>query len=181
MPDIFLLLRDFLDTGGDVLWLILALTITLWWLILDRAFYLIKLYPGQLDTTIGRWQTRDNKTTWYSESMRKQWISELDCALSSNMKMIPSLIALLPMLGLLGTVTGMIQVFDVLAINGASNPRSMADGVSAATIPTMSGMVSALTAMPVAAALERRYKKELHRINAAMPSEWSENLDEQHA
>ena len=49
------------------------------------------------------------------------------------------------MLGLLGTVTGMVEVFDVIALSGNSNVRGVAAGVSKATIPTMAGMVVALT------------------------------------
>ena len=51
------------------------------------------------------------------------------------------------MLGLLGTVTGMIEVFDVMAISGSGNARGMAGGVSQATLPTMAGMVAALSGM----------------------------------
>lgn len=51
------------------------------------------------------------------------------------------------MLGLLGTVTGMISVFDVMANQGSSNPKLMASGISLATLPTMAGMVAALTGM----------------------------------
>jgi len=47
-------------------------------------------------------------------------------------------------LGLLGTVTGMVQVFEAMTYSGG-NARSMAAGVSAATIPTMSGMVATLS------------------------------------
>ena len=39
----------------------------------------------------------------------------------------------------------MIEVFDVMAISGTGNARSMAAGVSKATIPTMAGMVGALS------------------------------------
>ena len=85
-----------------------------------------------------------------------------------NLKIIPVLIALLPMFGLLGTVTGMIQVFDVMAYLGSGNPRAMADGVSAATIPTMSGMVIALMAIPFATQLDRRYKKEFKTLTQAL-------------
>ncbi len=54
------------------------------------------------------------------------------------------LVAICPMLGLLGTVTGMISVFDVMATQGSSQPRLMASGISLATLPTMAGMVAAL-------------------------------------
>ena len=75
------------------------------------------------------------------------------------------LIALLPMFGLLGTVTGMIQVFDVMASMGSGNARAMANGVSAATIPTMAGMVIALVALPFAARLDRTYKALQRRVS----------------
>ena len=52
-----------------------------------------------------------------------------------------------PLVGLLGTVTGMIEVFDVMAVQGSSNVKSMASGVSMATIPTMAGMVVALSGL----------------------------------
>ena len=55
------------------------------------------------------------------------------------------MIALCPLFGLLGTVTGMIEVFSVLSITGGGQARSMADGISKATIPTMAGMVAALS------------------------------------
>jgi len=64
--------------------------------------------------------------------------------------------AVLPLLGLLGTVTGMIQVFDVMAFTGTGNARLMAGGVSAATIPTMSGLVAALSGLYLATYLEQR-------------------------
>ncbi|MDH5465397.1 MAG: MotA/TolQ/ExbB proton channel family protein [Thiovulaceae bacterium] len=53
-------------------------------------------------------------------------------------------IALLPLFGLLGTVTGMIDVFDVMSHFGNSNPRLMAAGVAKAIIPTMTGMALAV-------------------------------------
>ena len=55
------------------------------------------------------------------------------------------MIALCPLFGLLGTVTGMIEVFSALSITGGGQARSMADGISKATIPTMAGMVAALS------------------------------------
>ena len=48
------------------------------------------------------------------------------------------------MLGLLGTVYGMIEVFEVLSFLGTGNPRAMSSGVAKATIPTMASMVITL-------------------------------------
>jgi biopolymer transport protein ExbB len=52
---------------------------------------------------------------------------------------------LAPLFGLLGTVTGMIEVFQVMAFSGGGDARAMAGGVSKATLPTMAGMVVALS------------------------------------
>jgi biopolymer transport protein ExbB len=63
-------------------------------------------------------------------------------------------------MGLLGTVTGMIEVFEVMAISGSGNPRSMAAGVSKATVPTMAGMVAALSGVAMSAYLQGRAGRE---------------------
>ena len=75
-----------------------------------------------------------------------------------------TLIALCPMLGLLGTVTGMIEVFDVMAFGGGGNTRAMASGVSKATIPTMAGMVAAISGMILIVQIERFAENETERL-----------------
>ena len=71
--------------------------------------------------------------------------------------------AVLPLLGLLGTVSGMIQVFDAVAFSCTGSARLMAGGVSAATIPTMSGLVAALSGLYLATYLEQRATTEVKR------------------
>ena len=71
-------------------------------------------------------------------------ISEARLSLSRMLPLLKALVALCPLLGLLGTVTGMIQVFDVVAALGTGNARAMAAGISRATIPTMAGLLVAL-------------------------------------
>ena len=61
-------------------------------------------------------------------------------AANRNLLLIQGLIALCPLLGLLGTVTGMIEVFDIMAITGTGNARAMASGIAKATLPTMTGL-----------------------------------------
>jgi biopolymer transport protein ExbB len=74
--------------------------------------------------------------------------------------MITTLIALCPLMGLLGTVTGMIEVFSVLSLTGGGDAKSMAGGVSKATIPTMAGMVAALSGLFVNTYLSRIAERE---------------------
>ena len=75
--------------------------------------------------------------------------------------MVETLVALCPLLGLLGTVTGMIAVFEVMAVTGGGNARSMASGVSMATIPTMAGMVGALSGVFLVTVLVRTVKRRI--------------------
>ena len=63
-------------------------------------------------------------------------------------------------LGCLGTVTGMIAVFDAMATQGG-NARSMAAGVSMATIPTMSGMIASLSGLVGSTFLRRKVDYEI--------------------
>ncbi|MGD8176377.1 MotA/TolQ/ExbB proton channel family protein [Marinimicrobium sp. ARAG 43.8] len=160
--------NDFLSAGGDVLWLILAVTIWLWCLIVERYWFFLREYPSSREEQVRRWERVAEPASWGAQRKRQQWFSEVDCQMLRNLKLITALIALLPMLGLLGTVTGMIQVFDVMAFMGSGNPRAMADGVSAATIPTMAGMVVAILAIPFATELNRRYQRERRRLHSAL-------------
>ena len=87
-------------------------------------------------------------------------VSRVTARLGSTVPLIKTFVALCPLLGLLGTVTGMVEVFDVMAVAGTGNPRAMASGVSYATIPTMAGMVAALSGLVFSVQLERRGRRE---------------------
>jgi biopolymer transport protein ExbB len=82
--------------------------------------------------------------------------------------MIKTLVALCPLFGLLGTVTGMIKVFEVMAVSGSGNVRAMAAGVSQATIPTMAGMVGALSGVLLVTILTRRAAHEVQFLEDSL-------------
>jgi biopolymer transport protein ExbB len=152
---------DFMEAGGDVLWLILALTILLWTLICERLWFMRRKHPRRLALALDAWDSRGDHHSWYAHRIREAWISELSIDLQRYIPLLKTTIAILPLVGLLGTVTGMIQVFDVLAVTGTGNPRAMASGVSAATLPTMAGMVAALSGLYFSSRVERRAKREI--------------------
>ncbi|HEX7030273.1 MAG TPA: MotA/TolQ/ExbB proton channel family protein, partial [Gammaproteobacteria bacterium] len=95
-------------------------------------------------------------------------ISEVSVEANRYVFLVKSLIAVLPLVGLLGTVTGMVMVFDVMAVLGTGNAREMAGGVSAATLPTMSGMVAALSGLYFGTALDNRAKVEVEKVEDAL-------------
>ena len=95
-------------------------------------------------------------------------ICELDLALNNQFALIKSLIMLCPLIGLLGTVTGMIQVFDNLALYGTGNPRLMAAGVASATFPTMTGMAVAVVGLLFHNRLSRWSGSERQKLRLAL-------------
>ena len=138
-------IRDFMEAGGMVLWLIALLVLLMWSLIFERIYYLSHGYQVFLDSLIHKWDNRNDKTSWKALQIRDKFIAEAKSSVNKNLTLIKTCIALAPLFGLLGTVTGMIEVFQVMAFSGGGDARAMAGGVSKATLPTMAGMVVSLS------------------------------------
>lgn len=151
---------EFMDTGGQVLTVIGLVIFIMWMLIFERFVFILVSYKSVKKHFISTWQSRVEHTSWNSTQIRMAIISRVATKLNRNVVLIQSLVVLCPLLGLLGTVTGMIEVFDVMAISGSGNARSMASGVSRATIPTMAGMVGSLSGVFTVAWIKRNAKKE---------------------
>ncbi|MEZ4743924.1 MAG: MotA/TolQ/ExbB proton channel family protein [Bdellovibrionota bacterium] len=162
--EIFTDIRTFLETGGHVLWVILYATFLLWVLIIERYIYLQVGYPKLVNQVTTKWQNRSDLASWHAHRIREAMISEASLELHRFISFIKSLVAVAPMLGLLGTVTGMIAVFDVMALTGTGNARMMASGISMATIPTMAGMVAALSGLYFGNKLEQRAEYETEKL-----------------
>jgi biopolymer transport protein ExbB len=107
------------------------------------------------------WEARTERRSWYAHQIREAMISRFSISANRSVAVVQTLVALCPLLGLMGTVTGMIEVFDVMALSGSANARSMASGVSRATIPTMAGMVGALSGVFLVTMLTRRVETEI--------------------
>jgi biopolymer transport protein ExbB len=87
----------------------------------------------------------------YSEEAikdRLEMIYEEEChKLEEGLSIILVLAEIMPMLGLLGTVSGMIQVFKAISVYGAGNAEAMASGISEALLTTETGLVLAIPTM----------------------------------
>ena len=169
MPEFILLfieaIRDFMDLGGPVLYLIAALLVVMWFMILERLFYINGAHKSAVKGAIDEWESRKERSSWVAHQVREELISGVAVKLRENLSMIQACVALAPLFGLLGTVTGMIEVFQVMAINGTSNARAMAGGVSRATVPTMAGMVAALSGLFLSFWLQRKYEQERESLS----------------
>jgi len=153
-------INAFIEMGGDVLIVIFGVTMLMWALMLERIWYLNITHRRYVQSILEQWKDKIHGNGWRERKIRRMLISEVTHKLNFSIPTIKTLIAVCPLLGLLGTVSGMIEVFDVLAIAGSGNPRAMASGVSKATIPTMAGMVAALSGMYLIVQLQRNAEKQ---------------------
>ncbi|OEY71043.1 biopolymer transporter ExbB [Rheinheimera salexigens] len=161
--------QDFIHTGGDVLYLVALVLFVMWVLMIERYWYLKAIFPKVKQEIIAKWEARQDTTSWYAHKIRDAWISEASDKLEQRMLLIKMLVALLPLVGLLGTVTGMIAVFDIMATQGTGNPRTLATGISMATIPTMAGLVSAISGVFFSARLDTKVKREKAALTDSLP------------
>lgn len=152
--------RDFMEKGGPILNAIFVIIFLLWALVFERLMYFKTGHRKQVNEVMATWEARAERTSWYAHQIREAMISQVTMDLRNNLPLIKTLVAIAPLMGLLGTVWGMIEVFDVMAVLGSSNVKAMAAGVSKATIPTMAGMVGALSGVFASSYLEGRMNKE---------------------
>lgn len=137
--------RAFVASGGPILIAIALLTFVMWTMIFERLWFLRVSLGSMVKDTVRTWDARSERKSWNSHQIRVAMISRVSEKISANMDLIGTMVALCPLFGLLGTVWGMIEVFNVLATTGGADAKSMAGGVKQATIPTMAGMVAAIS------------------------------------
>lgn len=161
-------IRDFMELGGPVLRWIAFTIFVMWALIIERLMYFRSSMKIMSADIHDRWEARSERKSWNAHQIREGMISRFAMATSGSIPMIQTLVALCPLLGLMGTVTGMIKVFGVMAVSGSGNVRAMAAGVSQATVPTMAGMVGALSGVLLVTLLSRRAAREVEFLEDSL-------------
>jgi biopolymer transport protein ExbB len=161
-------IRNFLELGGGVLVLIAATLFVMWLLIFERFIYFTFAHGGFVKGVLDQWEAREERKSWNAHQIRDAMVSRVYLRANALLPLIKTLVALCPLLGLLGTVTGMIQVFDVMAVSGTGNARSMAAGVAQATVPTMAGMVAALSGVFASTILTGVAEKSVEKVRESL-------------
>jgi len=161
-------IRDFLELGGPVLEAIAIVILLMWILILERIFFYTFGLSPLIKNAFTAWESRSERKSWHAHQIRELLVSQVRGEAFRILPIIQTLVALCPLMGLLGTVVGMITVFQVMAISGTGNARSMAAGVSMATIPTMAGMVGALSGVFLVTFLTRTAQRRVTLLEDEM-------------
>lgn len=149
-------INGYLEAGGPVVTALLITTFAMWVLIIERLMFFATTRRKIATELQASWHQRNDHSSWYAHAIREKMISELRIETERYMGVIKVLILVTPLLGLLGTVTGMIEVFQTITGSGGANAREMAAGISRATIPTMTGLAVSLSGVFAISFLDRR-------------------------
>ena len=137
-------LLDFFEKGGGVVVFIGFLIILMWSFILERFWY-FKYIHGDVEKDIqNAWQETPDHKSWSGHQIRSMLIS-----------------VVAPLLGLFGTITGMINTFQAITLFGTGDPKTMANGISEALVTTMLGLMTAIPATFMAAIMANYAKNIL--------------------
>lgn len=160
--------QAFVISGGPVLLTIMILTFVLWGLILERILYWVTANSMVASRAKRAWAARTDHSTWWAHAYRDRLLSEANQEATRFNDIIKTLVAVTPLLGLLGTVTGMVYVFDVMAVTGSSNARLMAEGISRATLPTMAGLFTSVSGVMFTYWFDRFAQKATAKLSDEM-------------
>jgi biopolymer transport protein ExbB len=140
-------LEELVELGGPfVVWIFLC-GLALWTLVVERWWYFARVLPGETAHTLATWRARSDHRSWCARQVRAAMISRLNAAMGANLPLLRVLVPLSPLLGLIGTVSGMLEVFDSMALRGSADARAMATGVSEAMICTLTGLAVSITGL----------------------------------
>ncbi len=191
MQEFFYIISSHIRAGGVVMYPILGVSFVMWVLIFNRVLFLRRLYvknipraeAGEL-VLHNRWP-KDRfqganaflvreflvRRSAYPEhdpelddNILDEAVMHVNASLDRYLSTITVLSAVAPLMGLLGTVVGMMHTFEVITIFGTGNTRAMASGISVALITTQTGLLIAIPGLYMSGWLNRRAGNLKHRM-----------------
>ena len=190
LPSAVFRIEDYLLTGGIVMVPLVLVSLVMWLLIMDRAIFFRRLYRknmsfqaawehvradrmpdpqrfgGAISLLVARFLSVRSGDGALDRFILDETVQHINRSMNDYLSVIGILAAVAPLLGLLGTVTGMIATFDVLAVFGTGNAKAMAGGISEALITTQTGLLVAIPGLYMKGFLERRARSLQQRIAA---------------
>jgi len=156
----FVALSDLFEGGGPFVIGIFATCLLLWTLVVERWVYFSRVLPREFAAALAQWKARSEHQSWCARQIREAMISRFHTGMTSNLRLMKVLVPLSPLLGLIGTVSGMLEVFDSMALRGSADARTMASGVSHAMICTMTGLAVSITGLYPVFYFESRARRQ---------------------
>ena len=123
---------------------------------LEKARQLAALEPAPIGPMLANAAAHANEPPELVEEIMYEAMLDIQPRLESGLNVIAVTAAAAPLLGLLGTVTGIIKTFNLMGVYGAGDPRPLISGISEALITTELGLLLAIPALVVHALLQRR-------------------------
>jgi biopolymer transport protein ExbB len=152
------------ELGGPLIDVIFGACLIMWTLVIERFLYFSKALPEQATQMLRVWNARTDHRSWSAHQIRNAMISRLNAGMSANLQVLRVMVPLCPLLGLLGTVSGMLDVFDSMAARGSADARSMANGVSEAMVCTLTGLAVSISGLYPVYYFQRRVRVETARL-----------------
>ncbi|MFW6387430.1 MAG: MotA/TolQ/ExbB proton channel family protein [Thermodesulfobacteriota bacterium] len=179
---------EYIHTGGVVMWPLVLISLLLWGCIIYRLLVLKQLYRNDLSLgqacrcvsgaegvslqcqglnamLVHRFVQLRRQGAALDEYLLDEAGAQIRALLGRGISLISVLAAVAPLLGLLGTVLGMISTFDTIALFGNSNPRAMAGGISEALVTTQTGLIIAIPGLFMRNFIQRRAAALEIRLN----------------
>lgn len=141
-------LIDFINAGGSITWILVAmnvvgLSLVLWRFFVIRDFKTKLPAEAQLVAADLSKELKTNDLMPYLELVKDE-ISRRVHKLEMGLTSIKVVATIAPLLGLLGTVLGIYEAFQVISSKGLSDPGQFASGISYALITTIVGLIVAI-------------------------------------
>lgn len=92
---------------------------------------------------------------------RYEFMQRLEIRIYRGLPTMKGLVAICPLMGLMGTVTGMMQIFDLVGSGLGVSPRLLSSGISHATLPTMVGMAISVIGLILLNIWQRNIKEKI--------------------
>lgn len=126
----------------------------------------LKALPQRIQSIFKEGVQHAHRSIETREAAMRQPFLKYRHLVESKLSLIALTASVAPLLGLLGTVTGMIKTFQLISIYGAGDAKSLSTGISEALVTTEFGLIVAIPALVAHAVLSRHVKKRVSLLTA---------------
>ncbi len=182
-------LMEYMQCGGVVMAPLIIISLLMWLLIINRVLFFKRLYfknmshsmaknfiktgifpdkkyKGAASVIVNEYLKKKSGVRHLDRYIIDEIILNFQGKLDAYLSIIGILAGIAPLLGLLGTVIGMITTFDVISTFGTGNAKAMAGGISEALITTQTGLLVAMPGLYMHNFLQTRSGKLKKRVDS---------------